>query len=250
MPLNVQEQFGQIDIYVFDQILRGNITQETRVLDAGCGYGRNLVHLLRQGCEVFALDADRDAVEHVRQLSASLKTGLPAENFQVGFIERMPFPDAFADVVLCNSILRFTYVIGDGSEWFLVDDAFRSEREDECRSRRSPEDYDRSRLSLHDNMGTTKANANSELDGRNYRDRSGGISPLSRSLQRHHSGRISCPRTTSDGVPGSGDQSLRAGTANRFSIGCCRWWSARSKRPQWMGMGKPWPLKARKLRNG
>jgi hypothetical protein len=99
----------------------------------------------------------RPNVEHVRQLSASLKTGLPAENFQVGFIERMPFPDAFADVVLCNSILRFTYVIGDGSEWFLVDDAFRSEREDECRSRRSPEDYDRSRLSLHDNTGTTKA---------------------------------------------------------------------------------------------
>jgi tellurite methyltransferase len=63
----------------------------------------------------------RPNVEHVRQLSASLKTGLPAENFQVGFIERMPFPDAFADVVLCNSILRFTYVIGDGSEWFLVD---------------------------------------------------------------------------------------------------------------------------------
>jgi len=28
MPLNVQEQFGQIDSYVFDQILRGNITQE------------------------------------------------------------------------------------------------------------------------------------------------------------------------------------------------------------------------------
>ena len=105
MPLNVQEQFGQIDIYVFDQILRGNVTQEVRVLDAGCGYGRNLVHLLRQGCEIFALDADRDAVEHVRQLSTSLKTGLPAENFQVGFIKRMHFPDAFADVVLCNSIL-------------------------------------------------------------------------------------------------------------------------------------------------
>ena len=70
MPLNVQEQFGQIDIYVFDQILRGNIARGMRVLDAGCGHGRNLVHLLRQGCEVFALDADRDAVEDVRQLSA------------------------------------------------------------------------------------------------------------------------------------------------------------------------------------
>ena len=88
MPLNVQEQFGQIDIYVFDQILRGNIAQGMRVLDAGCGYGRNLVHLLREGCEVFALDADRGGVEHVRQLSARLGTGLPAENFQVGVLER------------------------------------------------------------------------------------------------------------------------------------------------------------------
>jgi cyclopropane fatty-acyl-phospholipid synthase-like methyltransferase len=70
MSLSVQEQFGQIDIYVFDQILRGNIAAGMRVLDAGCGYGRNLVHLLREGCEVFALDADAQAVAHVRKLSA------------------------------------------------------------------------------------------------------------------------------------------------------------------------------------
>jgi len=164
MPLSVQEQFGQIDIYVFDQILRGNIARGMRVLDAGCGYGRNLVHLLREGCEVFAVDADRDGVEHVRRLSASLGTGLPAENFQVAMIERMPFADGFADVVICNSVLHFAkdddhftamvselwrvlrpggmlfcrlgsrigmdfehvegdrYVIGDGSEWLLVDE--------------------------------------------------------------------------------------------------------------------------------
>jgi tellurite methyltransferase len=106
--LNLQEQFGQIDIYVFDQILRGNIVSGMRILDAGCGYGRNLVHLLREGCEVFALDADPSAVEHVRQLAASLETGLPSENFQTGHIDRMPFPDAFADVVLCNSVLHFS----------------------------------------------------------------------------------------------------------------------------------------------
>lgn len=107
MTLSIQEQFGQIDIYVFDQILRGNIEPGMRVLDAGCGYGRNLVHLLRVGCEVFALDEDAEAVEHVRRLSASLQTGLPAENFLVGSIEQMPFPSGFADVVLCNAVLHF-----------------------------------------------------------------------------------------------------------------------------------------------
>jgi SAM-dependent methyltransferase len=107
MSLSIQEQFGQIDIYVFDQILRGNIAPGMRVLDAGCGYGRNLVCLLREGCEIFALDVDPDGVEHVRQLSASLGTGLPAENFQVGPIERMPFPDGLGDVVICNAVLHF-----------------------------------------------------------------------------------------------------------------------------------------------
>jgi SAM-dependent methyltransferase len=107
VTLNVQEQFGQIDIYVFDQILRGNIAPGMTVLEAGCGYGRNLVHLLREECQVFALDQDAAAIEHVRQLSASLQTGLPAESFQVGSIERMPFPDSLADVVLCCAVLHF-----------------------------------------------------------------------------------------------------------------------------------------------
>ena len=163
-PLSLQDQFGQIDIYVFDQILRGNITPDMRILDAGCGYGRNLVHLLREGAEIFAVEASAEAVAHVRALAAELAPQLPPQNFQVAAIEAMPFPDAFADVVLCNSVLHFArdeqhflamvselwrvlrpggllfcrlgsrigmdfprlraniYRIGDGSEWFLVDE--------------------------------------------------------------------------------------------------------------------------------
>jgi tellurite methyltransferase len=104
---SIQEQFGQIDIYVFDQILRGNIAPGMRVLDAGCGYGRNLVHLLREGYEVFALDADVQGIQHVRRLAESLKTGLPAENFKVGQVEQMQLPDGFADVVICSAVLHF-----------------------------------------------------------------------------------------------------------------------------------------------
>ncbi len=107
VAMNVQEQFGQIDIYVFDQILRGNIAPGMRVLDAGCGYGRNLVHLLREGCEVFALDANPDGVAHVRALAAELAPNLPASNFRTGPIEKMDFPDEFADVVICSSVLHF-----------------------------------------------------------------------------------------------------------------------------------------------
>ncbi len=105
--MNLQEQFGQIDIYLFDQLLRENITPSMRVLDAGCGLGRNLEYLLREGCEVFAVDAHADAVEHVRRLAASAGNPSPAENFCVAPVEQMPFEDAMADVVICSAVLHF-----------------------------------------------------------------------------------------------------------------------------------------------
>jgi tellurite methyltransferase len=106
MP-SLQQQFGQIDIYLFDQLLRGNITPGMRILDAGCGGGRNLVHLLREGYEIFAADANPSAVEQLRALAATLAPALPAENFRVEPVEAMSFPNAFADVVLLSAVLHF-----------------------------------------------------------------------------------------------------------------------------------------------
>ena len=77
MP-SLQEQFGQIDIYLFDQLLRGRITPGMRILDAGCGFGRNLVYLLKAGFEVFGVDSDREAVDSVRLLAATISPALPA----------------------------------------------------------------------------------------------------------------------------------------------------------------------------
>jgi SAM-dependent methyltransferase len=106
MP-TLQQQFGNIDIYIFDQLLRGNIAPGMRILDAGCGGGRNLVYLLREGYEVFASDQSPEAVAHTRSLAADLAPNLPAENFCVEPIETLSFPDATFDVVLCHSVLHF-----------------------------------------------------------------------------------------------------------------------------------------------
>jgi ubiquinone/menaquinone biosynthesis C-methylase UbiE len=103
-------QFGDIDIYLFDQLLRGRIRPGMRVLDAGCGTGRNLIYMLRQGpgsYDVFAADADPAAVQQVQRLAASLAPQLPAQNFVVAPVEQMPFPDAFADVVISSAVLHF-----------------------------------------------------------------------------------------------------------------------------------------------
>jgi tellurite methyltransferase len=105
--MTVQEQFGQIDIYLFDHILRGNITPAMRVLDAGCGFGRNLIYLLREGCDVYAVDTDELAVNHVRRLAASLGNPSPSTNFRTCAIEQMTFPDSFADLIICSAVLHF-----------------------------------------------------------------------------------------------------------------------------------------------
>jgi tellurite methyltransferase len=94
--MNLQQQFGGIDIYLFDQIQRGRIAPGMLILDAGCGYGRNLVYFLNEGYEVFGVDQDPQAI-----------ASLPPGNFRVGSIEEMSFPDAFSDVVIGSAVLHF-----------------------------------------------------------------------------------------------------------------------------------------------
>jgi len=104
---DLQDQFGGIDIYLFDQLLRGRLVPGMRVFDAGCGSGRNLVYLLRSGYEVFGIDADPRSIRTVQQLAARLAPELPPENFRVESIEQLSFPEHFADVVLSSAVLHF-----------------------------------------------------------------------------------------------------------------------------------------------
>ncbi len=108
MPVpTIQEQFGQIDIYLFDQVLKGRISHGMRILDAGCGSGRNLIYFLREGYEVYAVDSDVQAVESVRALARRFGRTLPDSNLRVEVVEQMSFDDASADVVICNTVLHF-----------------------------------------------------------------------------------------------------------------------------------------------
>src|ERR1700691_6122413 len=105
--IDLNEQFGGIDIYLFDQLLRKRIAPGMRILDTGCGFGRNLVYLLREGFEVFGADSDPRALKATRYLAASIAPDLPVENFRLEAVEAMSFPDAFADVVISSAVLHF-----------------------------------------------------------------------------------------------------------------------------------------------
>lgn len=99
----LQDQFGNIDIYLFDQILRGRIAPGMRVFDAGCGGGRNLVYFLREGYDVCGVDTNAAAVREVQAMAPPALAG----GFRVEAIEASSFPDAHADVVIANAVLHF-----------------------------------------------------------------------------------------------------------------------------------------------
>jgi SAM-dependent methyltransferase len=100
-------EFGDIDIYLFDQLLRGRIPPGATVLEAGCGWGRNLVYLLRRGYDVHAVDADPAAVNAVRALAARLAPALPSDHFRTELVEAMSVPDGGSTVVISSAVLHF-----------------------------------------------------------------------------------------------------------------------------------------------
>ena len=105
--MNEHDRFGDIDIYLFDQVLKGRIRPDDRILDAGCGTGRNLVYLLRAGANVWGVDGDADSIAEVRRLAQELAPGQPGDRFAVAPIEDMSFPDGFFSVVMSSAVFHF-----------------------------------------------------------------------------------------------------------------------------------------------
>jgi tellurite methyltransferase len=101
--------FGQIDIYLFDQLLKGRFDERRTVLDAGCGAGRNLRFFLQRGFSCFGIDRDAAAVEQVQALARQLAPQLPSENFLAGSLERLPWPDGAMNAVISSAVLHFAY---------------------------------------------------------------------------------------------------------------------------------------------
>ncbi len=106
MP-NLKSQFGNIDIYLFDQLLKGRLRPPMRVLDAGCGKGRNLVYLFQTGYEVFGVDADPKSVKYVQAIAKRLAPAAPATNFDVAEIASLPFETNRFDAVISSAVLHF-----------------------------------------------------------------------------------------------------------------------------------------------
>lgn len=105
--LTLIDTFGGIDIYLFDQLLKERIAPGDRILDAGCGSGRNAHYLLREGFDVYGVDENPRAVAAFTALAAELGHPLGDGHALQASLDRLPFADAFFDVVICSAVLHF-----------------------------------------------------------------------------------------------------------------------------------------------
>jgi tellurite methyltransferase len=99
----LHESIGETDIYLIDQIMKGRYQPEDTILDAGCGYGRNLYWFLKNGLDVYGVDQNAAAIN-------SLRTNLPphlGKKFQEANLETLPFDNNYFDHIICSAVLHF-----------------------------------------------------------------------------------------------------------------------------------------------
>lgn len=107
MKNNLQNEFGNIDVYLFDQLLKGRIDKSHKILDVGCGYGRNISYLINNGYNVFGIDKNKEAIEYLKESCIINNKNFPITNFLNCSIEEMPFQEDEFDFIICNAVLHF-----------------------------------------------------------------------------------------------------------------------------------------------
>lgn len=113
----INNELGNTDLFLIDQILKNRFQKQMRILDAGCGEGRNMVYFVKNDYNIYGIDDNEDAIRMAKLLCRSSNKNYVEDNIQSFAIEDNPFPDNFFDAVLCINVL---HTVSDHNEFFNV----------------------------------------------------------------------------------------------------------------------------------
>lgn len=106
-PEEINAEIGNIDLFLLDQILKGRFLKDQKILDAGCGEGRNLLYFLKNGYDISAIDQNESAIKMIRMHAHTLGATISPDQLLVGDVTQIPFPSDHFHVVNCLSVLHF-----------------------------------------------------------------------------------------------------------------------------------------------
>lgn len=102
------EQIGLMDIYLIDQLQKGRINSEMKILDAGCGRGRNAEYFIKSNYEIYGVDKNEESINALKDRMNEWSPGFNKDNFQVADLEKIPFPENHFDFIISSAVLHFS----------------------------------------------------------------------------------------------------------------------------------------------
>lgn len=104
----LNQELGNLDIYLLDAILKGRFSPGMRILDAGCGEGRNLHWFIRNHFDAWGCDSNPAAIKMLQYVARSLDPKFDKNRFITAAVEELPYPDEMFDATICNAVLHFS----------------------------------------------------------------------------------------------------------------------------------------------
>lgn len=98
----LKDNIAGIDIYILDQILKNRYQPGDKILDAGCGNGRNLKWFYNTGFEIHGTDIDKERLIHCKEIYPEQK-----EHFIFATVENSPYQANSFNHIICNAVLHF-----------------------------------------------------------------------------------------------------------------------------------------------
>jgi len=102
-PISIQELVGNTDIYLLDQIMKNRYLPGDKILDAGCGNGRNLSWFIKNEMEIYGIDKDASAINYLKAIFPEFKK----DRFKAAEISALPFENNFFDHIISSAVLHF-----------------------------------------------------------------------------------------------------------------------------------------------
>ncbi len=104
---NLLQQLGNIDIYLLDQLMRGRIHSSMKLLDAGCGHGRNSEYFIRNNYDISGFDRKEASLNDLKANIPIWNPDFNSSKFKLGNIENPPFSDQRFDFIISSAVLHF-----------------------------------------------------------------------------------------------------------------------------------------------